>query len=210
MHQNASTTVFAIPELAENILLQLGKSDTRAWKQLFPVQGVNSTFQAIIRESPILRQTMHLEQPHPRRTPSVKFADALDLYQKFFFSLGDIMYPFWSHIRPLANPQTIVLGMNISLFWADELPGVVAGSPPGPLDSTMPIERQASWRGILVPHHPEHHMELHCCGYDLMVRFERTTTLGELADRAIKAGRFHIAGLEKVMYYGQDSYELGL
>lgn len=210
MHRPASTAVFQIPELAENILLQLGTTDSWSWKQLFVVQRVNSTFQETIKQSPDLRRAMHLEQPDARRRKATKFAEALDLYRQFFFALDDILYPFWTHLRPISNPQTIVLGMNMSLFWSEEFPGVMSSRPPGTLDSSMPIERSETWRNLLVPYHPEHLIELHCCGYDVLTKFKADTTLGELADEAIRAGKAHIGGLGKIMYYGQDSAELGM
>ncbi|KXS98461.1 hypothetical protein AC578_8059 [Pseudocercospora eumusae] len=209
MHRDAATSVFMIPELAELILLQLGSLDHRTWKQLFVVQRVNTTFQSLIRTSPDLRRCMHLEQPDARRTTTSGFSDATDKYRKFFFSLEDIFYPFWSHVRPIKNPQTIVLGMNVSMFWSEDING--GNRVPGTLDGTTPIEQYESWRKILVPHHPEHNVELHCCGYDVMIPFSHTSTLGEIADEAVKAGRVHLGGMSRALYYGQrDEGDSGL
>ncbi|USW55729.1 hypothetical protein Slin15195_G090480 [Septoria linicola] len=202
MHRDAATTVFNIPELAECILLQLGKSN--AWKQLFVVQRVNSTFQSIIRSSPDLRRTMHLEQP--RKASSTKFTEAVDIYRKFFFNIEDLLYPFWTNTRPI-NRNTpsaaIAVSMNVSLYWSEQTPGVMISEPPSDvMDRTTPIERKESWRNLLVPYHPEHSLELHLCGYDVMATFRGSYTLGDLADEAIRAGKAHLGGLGKVMYYG--------
>lgn len=206
MHRDAATTVFMIPELAECILYQLGQLN--AWRQLFVIQRVNSTFQSIIQTSPDLRRTMHLEQPDARRTHVTKFSEAVDIYKRFFFNIEDLLYPFWTNTRPIGRgtpSAAIAVSMNISLYWSEDSPGVMISDPPAEaMDRTTPIERNESWRNLLVPYHPEHALELHCCGYDVMASFGGKYTLGDLADEAIRAGKAHLGGLGRVMYYGQD------
>lgn len=207
MHQNASTTVFMIPELAESILFQLGQST--AWKQLFVLQRVNSTLHAIIKTSPDLRRAMHLEPPDARRASVTKFAEALEIYKRFFFNIDDLLYPFWTNTRVINRDSpsaAIAVSMNISLYWSEDTPGVIVGQPPPEaMTGTSPIERNESWRNLLLPYHPEHALELHCCGYDVTAPLSSTYTLGDLADEAIRAGKAHLGGLGRVMLYGQNS-----
>lgn len=93
--------------------------------------------------------------------------------------------------------------MNISLYWSEDTPGVIIGQPPPAAWGDAPIERNESWRNLLVPYHPEHVMELHCCGYDVMARYQGSYTLGDLADEAVKAGKAHTGGIGRVKLYGQ-------
>lgn len=103
------------------------------------------------------------------------------------------------------------------MFWSEELPGTGdvnqgLGSNdriPGTLDGTNPIEQYESWRKILVPHYPEHDVELHCCGYDVMIPFGGTSTLGEIADQAIKAGRVHLGGISRALNSDRDERVVG-
>lgn len=121
----------------------------------------------------------------------------------FFAAIQSVLYPFWCHLRPGSETEALVLALNISLFWSEETPGVMVGRPPCSLDGSKAIEQKDySWRNLIVPWHPKHQMELHCCGYPVIGTFGEGQTLGELADRAVDAGRGHLGSLTPQMYYG--------
>jgi hypothetical protein len=70
------------------------------------------------------------------------------------------------------------------------------------LDGTTPVEKPNSWRNILVPYHPDYPVQVQCCGSRIIEVCGAASTLGELADEAIKAGRGHLSGVQQVMYHG--------
>ncbi|EGP89760.1 unnamed protein product [Zymoseptoria tritici ST99CH_1A5] len=221
---SATERVLAIPELLENVLLQLGSSDDTSWKQLFVVQRVSSTFDAVIKSSTQLRRAMHLERRRQSLatmpTPILP-ADAVSTlqngidaarpaclarYQQFFYSLEKIIYPFWCNLRISSGPKgTVILHLNVSLFWSEELAGsgTVSARVPSTLDGSNPVEKLNSWRNLLVPYDPLHPVEVHCCGSKIIDTCGAKSTLGELADEAIRAGRGHLKGVKQMVYHQQ-------
>lgn len=146
---------------------------------------------------------MFLESPKPSIQPKPELSAILDNYRMFFAAIQSVLYPFWCHLRPSSGPEALILALNISLFWAEESPGVMVGRAPCTLDGSKAIEQKNdSWRNLIVPYHPEHQMELHCCGFPVTDTFSEGQTLGELADKAVSAGRGHLGNLSPVMYYG--------
>ena len=61
---SAAAKVFAVPELLEDILLEVGKSDM---KPLFVLQRVSTTFRDTIDSSPKLRRVMFMEGTNKER-----------------------------------------------------------------------------------------------------------------------------------------------
>lgn len=190
-----------MPELLECVLVQLGDLDKSSWTRLFEVRRVSKMFQAVIKSSPTLRQRMLLEAP---KTTIIapELPNILDAYRAFFAAIQCVLFPFWCHLRPSTGPEALVLAMNVSLSWNEESPGVMVGRAPCTLDGSKAIEQSDSWRNILVPYFPQYAMELQCCGYPVDGSITEGQTLGELADKAIDAGKEHLVNLTPVMYYG--------
>jgi len=214
----ATNRVLAIPELLEAILLQCGNSTDSSWKQLFVLKRVSSTFDAVIQQSPMIRRAMHLERRSslsvPRRalppppsdntiTSDPKRPLLLEGYRKFFYNFESLLYPFWCHLRISPGPDsTLILALNVSLFWSEEVPGVASGRAPSTLDGSTPVEKPNSWRNILVPYHPDYPVQVQCCGSRIIDVCGSHSTLGDLADEAIRAGRGHLSGVKQVIYHG--------
>ncbi|CAK3826929.1 Hypothetical predicted protein [Lecanosticta acicola] len=200
---SAVSRVFGTTELLENILLQLGESNKSAWRDLFVVQRVSRRFQAVIYASPSLRRTMFLEPPN-RPLDSAEVAHFFESYRAFFTAIQSVLFPFWCHLRHASsdNAEAFVLALNISLFWQEESPGCLVGRGPGGFDGSKAIEQHDSWRKLFVPYHPGQQVELHCCGYPVQDSITEGITLGELADKAMRAGSGHLDGLQPVRYFG--------
>lgn len=200
---SAVFTVFGTTELLEKIFCHLSDLDAASWTQLFVVQRVSRRFHSVIRSSPTLRRAMYLEHPKPQSVRSnPELSTVLNSYRAFFAAIQRVLFPFWCHLRPSNGPEALILALNISLFWSEEMPGVMVGKPPGRLDGSKAIEQSDSWRKLIVPQHADHQLELQCCGYPVQDSFVDGITLGELADKAIDAGKGHLGRIQPVTYYG--------
>lgn len=199
MSSAAAQQVFGTTELLENILLQLGESNASSWRDLFVVQRVSRRFQSVIYASPTLRRTMFLEAPS-KAVDATEVAQFLENYRSSFFNaIQSVLFPFWCNLRQ--SSEALVLALNVSLYWSEESPGCMVGRGPGGFDGSKAIEKHDSWRKLVVPYHPGG-VELHCCGYPVQDSITEGITLGELADKAIRAGSGHLDGLQPVRYYG--------
>lgn len=198
-------------------MLQCGHTSDSSWKQLFVLKRVSTTFDAVIQHSPTIRRAMHLERrqslsfPRPSLSPPTETTSIsdpkrpllLEGYRKFFYTFERTLYPFWCHLRISPGPEkTLILALNVSLFWSEEIPGVMSGRAPSTLDGTCPVEKPNSWRNILVPYHPDYPVQVQCCGSRIIDVCGANSTLGDLADEAIRAGRGHLSGVKQVMYHG--------
>lgn len=180
------------------------------------LKRVSPSFDAIIKHSPSIRRAMHLERrnsllvlppslpPHAdcSSTADPKRPLLLEGYRKFFYSFESLLYPFWCHLRISPGPEsTLILALNISLFWSEEVPGVVSGRAPSTLNGSNPVEKLNSWRDILVPYHPDYPVQVQCCGSRIIDVCGANSTLGDLADEAIRAGKGHLNGVQRMTYH---------
>jgi hypothetical protein len=63
------------------------------------------------------------------------------------------------------------------------------------------VEKLNSWRNLLVPYDPLHPVEVHCCGKKVIETCSAKSTLGELADEAIRAGRGHLKSVRPMVFH---------